>query len=72
MLVYCNINVIKQIPIVVNQISLDQIKIKKAKINPINKIYKKCFQDAVTVALNHEVIKNDWQRITKIRSFIDK
>ena len=36
--------------------SPDWIKNKKATINPINKIYNKCFQYAVTIALNHEKI----------------
>ena len=31
----------------------------------------KCFQYAVTVALNHEEIKKDPQRITKIKPFIN-
>ena len=35
------------------------IKNKKASINPINKKDNKCFQYAVTGALNHEKIKND-------------
>ena len=35
--------------------SLDWIK--KVTINPINKKDNKCFQYAVTVALNHEEIK---------------
>ena len=34
----------------------DWIKSKKATINPINKKDNKCFQYAVTVALNHEEI----------------
>ena len=34
--------------------SPDWLKNKKAKINPINKKDNKCFQCAVTVALNHE------------------
>ena len=37
--------------------SPDQIKKKKAAINPINKKNNKCFQYAVTVALNYEEIK---------------
>ena len=45
---------------------LDWIKAKK---HTINKKDKKCFQYTVTVALNHEVIKNDPQRITKIKPF---
>ena len=32
----------------------------------------KCFQYAVTVALNYEEIKKDPQRITKTKSFINK
>ena len=38
--------------------SPDRIKNKKATVNPINKGYNKCFQFAVTVALNHEEIEN--------------
>ena len=51
--------------------SLDWIKNKKATINPINK-KDKCFRYAVTVALNHEEIKKDSQRLTKIKVFINK
>ena len=47
-------------------------KSKEATINPINKKYNKCFQYAVTVALNHEEIKKDLQRITKTEPFINK
>ena len=43
----------------------------KATINPINKNDNKGFQYAVTVTLNHEEIKNDQQRITKIKTFIN-
>ena len=50
---------------------LDQIKKKKATINPKNE-EDKCFQSAVTVALNHDEIKRDPQRISKIKSFINK
>ena len=46
--------------------SRDWIKNKKATINPINKKDNKCFQYAVTVALNYEEIKKDQQRITKL------
>ena len=42
------------------------------KINLINKKDNKCFQCAVTVALNHEQIIKDLQRITRVKSFIDK
>ena len=47
-------------------------KNKKATINPINKKDKKCFQYSVTLALNHEEIKKDRQRITTIKPFINK
>ena len=52
--------------------SPDWIKNKKTAISPINKRDNKCFEYAVTVALNHEEIKKDLQRITKIKSFINK
>ena len=52
--------------------SPDWIKNKKATINPINKKDNKCFQYAVTVALNNEKIKKDLQRITKNNFFISK
>ena len=41
-------------------------------INLINKKDNKCFQYAVTVVLNHEEIKKNPQRITKIKLFINK
>ena len=47
------------------------LKNKKATINPKNHD-DKCFQYAITVALNHEQIKKDTQRITKIKPFIDE
>ena len=37
--------------------SPDWIKNKKAIINPINKKESKCFQYAITVALNHKELK---------------
>ena len=55
--------------------SPDWIKNKKATINPINKKDEKkikCFQYAITVTLNHEEIKKDLQRITKVKPFINK
>ena len=52
--------------------SPDLIKHKKATINPSNKKNNKCFQYAITVGLNHEEIKKYPQRITKIKSFINK
>ena len=46
-----------------NKISLN----RGATINPQNKKDDKCFQYALTVALNHEKIKRDCQRISKIK-----
>ena len=46
--------------------SPDWIKKKKATINLINKKDNKCFKYAVTVVLNHEEIKSDPPRVTKI------
>ena len=45
---------------------------KKATINPINKKDNKCFQRAVTVALNCEELGKHVERITKIKPFIYK
>ena len=45
------------------------LKNKKATINPKNND-NKCFQYAITAALNHKQIKKDLQRISKIRPFI--
>ena len=47
------------------------LKNKKATINPKNKDGK-CFQYALTVALNYEQIAKDPQRISKIKTFIDQ
>ena len=52
--------------------SPDSIKNKKATINPINKKDNKCFEYAVTVTLNHKEIGKHAERITKIKSFINK
>ena len=53
--------------------SSDWIKREKKKtINPIYKKNDKCFPYAVTVALINVEIKKDHQRITKIKTFIDK
>ena len=52
--------------------SPDWIENKKATINPHNKKDDKCFQYALAVALNHEKIKSDRQRISKIKPFIDQ
>ena len=45
---------------------------KKATLNPINKNDNKCFQYAVTVALNHEGIGKHSERITKMKLFINE
>ena len=47
------------------------IKDKKSTINSKNNDYK-CFQYAVTVALNHDKINKDPQRVSKIKPFIDQ
>ena len=47
------------------------IKDKKSTINPKNSDYK-CFQYAVTVALNHDKINKHLQRVSKIKPFIDQ
>ena len=52
--------------------SPDWVKSKKATRNLINEKDNNCFQYVVTVALNHEEIKNDVQRITKVKPFIHK
>ena len=51
--------------------SSDWIKIRKTTNNPINKNGKKCFQYAITVALNHEEIEKNPERIIKIKPFVD-
>ena len=52
--------------------SPDSIKKQKATINPINKKDNKCLQYVVSVALNHEEIGKNPERITKIETFINK
>ena len=52
--------------------SLDWKKSKIAAINPINKNDNKCFQYAVTVAINHEKIEKNLQRILKVKPFVGK
>ena len=47
-------------------------KKQKTTISPINKKDHKCFQCNMTVALDLEKIKQDPQRITKIKPFINK
>ena len=48
------------------------LKNKKVTINPQNEKDDRCFQHAVTVALNYEKIKKDPQRISNIKPFIDQ
>ena len=47
------------------------LKNKKSTINPINND-DKCFQYAVTLALNLDKIRKNPQRISKIKPFIDQ
>ena len=47
------------------------IKDKRSIINPKNNDYK-CFQYAITVALNHDKINRDPQIISKIKPFIEQ
>ena len=50
----------------------DWIKNKKVAINLINKKDNKYFQHAVTVTLNHKNIVGHYERITKIKLFVNK
>ena len=52
--------------------SSDWIKHQKATINPINKEDNKCPEHALTAVLNYGKIKNDLQRTTKLKLFINK
>ena len=45
---------------------------KEKKINPINKKDNKSFQNAITVALNHEEIGKHSEGIKAIKPFINK
>ena len=47
------------------------LKNNKATVNPKNNDYK-CFQYAIAVALNHKSIVKKFQRISKIKLFINK
>ena len=51
--------------------SADWIENKKTT-NPMNKNDNKCFQNVVTLVLNHKEIGKDSERIPKIKPFIDK
>ena len=48
------------------------IKNKKATINPQNKDDDKCFQYAVTIALNYDRIENHPERVSKVKPFINQ
>ena len=48
------------------------MKNKKTTINPQNKKDDRCFQYAVTVALNYEQIKDHPERMSKIKPFVDQ
>ena len=48
----------------------DRIKIKTATINPEDN--EKCFQYSVPVALNHEKVVKDLQRVWKTKPFLNK
>ena len=47
------------------------LKHKGATLNPKNKD-NECFKYAITVALNHEKIKNHPERISNLKPFIDQ
>ena len=48
------------------------IKNKKATINPQNKDDDKCFQYAVTIALNYDRTENHPERLSKVKRFINQ
>ena len=50
----------------------DWIKNKKATINPQNKDDDKCFQYAITIALNYDKIENHSERVSKVKPFINQ
>ena len=52
--------------------SPEWLKNKKATINPQNKKDDKCFQYVLTVTLNYQNIKNNPERVSKIKPFIDQ
>ena len=45
---------------------------KDATINCQNDDDDKCFQYAITIALNYDEIGNHYQRVNKIKPFIDQ
>ena len=52
--------------------SPEWIKNKKATINPQNKDDDKCFQYAVTIALNYDKIGDHPERVSKVKPFINQ
>ena len=68
--IYCIINESNQGASYID--SPEWIKNKKATINAINKKYNKCFQYAVKIELNHEKIRKNSDRMTKIRPVTNK
>ena len=52
--------------------SPEWVSVKKAAINPKNKKDDTCFQYALTVALNYEKNKDNRQRISNIKPFINQ
>ena len=52
--------------------SPEWLRNKRATVNPKNKKDDKCFQYALTVALNHQNIGRDPHRISKIKPFISQ
>ena len=52
--------------------SPEWIKNKNVTINPKNKKDDKCFQYAIAAVLNYQNIKNNPERISKIKHFINK
>ena len=53
-------------------ISPDWLKNKGVTMNPKNTKNNKCFQYAITDALNHQNINHNPERISKLRPFINK
>ena len=52
--------------------SPDWIKNKKATVNPINEKDNKCFEYCVTVVLNNKEIGKYFEKMNKIKPFINK
>ena len=48
------------------------IQNKKATINPHNKKDNKCFQYAITIALNYKEIGNNHHRVSKVNPFVNQ